>query len=456
MFFSLILPGAIMVLVVGLIAKVYLDRTQSESRITNREFAIASAVLLLLIVPLISWVGFKVAVNNQLTFYENWGGFEVRVNLIKTACKRDGNMKHYYKGDPYLYVWYTTERDSKGNTYSKRHSEIRYHDIPYCSEEWTFTIDTTLGTYEIADRNLPENPNNYRFRKGVSVPGHLPSGIPDFWAAAKRRLDAGDPGPVTKRMEYRNYILASQQTILQRYSDSVESYRALGLLPKYKAELYDFYLCDRVYPVGVPNSRVWQVAVDRFAAALGSTLEGDLHLVIVDANKISDPDNYLGAVVAYLQSKQFGRDALAKNAILVILGTKDGQTVDWARAATGMPMGNEAMLLDIRNQLPKTKLTPEDVLGHPKAIVSGGSKVRLEHTQGALEKVLWGVHAFQRVHMEEHGKGSVGYTYLLQQIEPTAGQRAVILLVVFLASCGVWGFCISYGVPAWRDRHNHW
>jgi len=169
--FTLIIQGALIVTAIGLIAKYFLDFRQSIYRIDHIELAIASAILLLIIVPLTSWIGTKLAINNLVTYNENWGGYETGTQWIRTPTSRDGNMKWSYKGDPYQYVWYTTETETIGSgknartrTYQLRHEETRYHDIPYCTEEWTLVVNTTLGDYVIADRNLPDHPNNYRYR----------------------------------------------------------------------------------------------------------------------------------------------------------------------------------------------------------------------------------------------------------------------------------------------------
>lgn len=45
-----------------------------------------------------------------------------------------------------------------------------------------------------------------------------PDAAPAQWAAAKARIDAGTPGPATSVHTYDNWILASQQTVLTRYS----------------------------------------------------------------------------------------------------------------------------------------------------------------------------------------------------------------------------------------------
>lgn len=455
--FMLIIEGAVLVVVIGLIAKFILDRKQSIYRVDRTEFAISAAVLLLIVVPLTAWVGTKLAINSQVSYNENWGGYETRAEWVKTTCYRDGPCRWSYKGDPYQYVWYTDEevctgtgKDRKCHTVQVRHEETRYHDIPYTTEEWTFIVHTTLGDYVIADRNLPENPNAYRYRAGVRVPEDLPHGIPGFWTAAKDRLDAGKPGPVTARRSYYNYILASQHTILKRFSADIEGYAKSGLLPQLSRNpIHDFYYADRVYFVGVQAAADWQLAINRFNAALGNTLQGDLHLVIVDANKIGDPDNYSNALIAYWMSPQFGKDALSKNGIVVVLGTADGTNIAWARSGTGMPEGNEEMLLEIRNNLKGVKLDVPSLLGSPTVNLSTR---QWTHTGAALEKIIWGEHAFKRVHMgSKDGNGSAGYAYLLREIEPTGWQQFWILFVTVVFGGVAWTICIMRGAPAYRS-----
>jgi len=445
--FSLIFEGAIIVMVLGLIAKYILDRRESDYRIDNKELAIASAVLLLVVVPLTAWLGTKIAIHNQVTYNENWGGYELHTNKDVTTCERDGLCHHYYDCDPYTVTHKV--KDSNGDEHEEE--ETKYHDCPYTNEEWTFTIDTTVGRFTIADHNLPTNPDAHRWRWSEPVPDRFASGVPPFWTAAKARIDSGQPGPVTARQSYNNYILASQSTILKRFSDSIDRYKTANLLPTINSSVHDVYFSDRVYFVGRSAPGNWQPAINRFDAALGTELQGDVHLVIVDPNKVTDPDNYSGALLAYWQSKAFDKDALSKNGIIVILGSVDGQTVTWARAVTGMPMGNEALLLDIQNKLPGARLDPDSILGHPSAVFAGGG-VRVVHTEGALEQVLWGEHAFKRVRMESHGDDSPGFAYLLRELEPTAWQRFWILFATGIFGAIAWGICIYHGAPRFRSR----
>jgi len=144
------------------------------------------------------------------------------------------------------------------------------------------------------------------------------------------------------------------------------------------------------------------------------------------------------------------RFMIADSRAIVVLGTEDGQTVKWARAATGMPAGNEEMVLDVQNDLKGVALNPESILGSPRVASPGSSQI--VHSKGALENVFWGQHAFVRVHMDGHGKHGVGYAYLLKELEPTGWQRFWILFVTFLVSAVVWGVCIAHGVPVYRNR----
>jgi hypothetical protein len=62
-----------------------------------------------------------------------------------------------------------------------------------------------------------------------------------------------------------------------------------------------------------------------------------MHIVVVPASKVSNPDAYINALVAYWQSDEyFGKWGLPKNAIAVVLGVSDdASTISWARAKIG-------------------------------------------------------------------------------------------------------------------------
>lgn len=452
----LVVLAAVITLAVGYAAKLYLEKTNSVKQITNKEFLIAGAVMLVLVLPGTAMIGRHMAINNQVTFTENWTGWETNVTWEKIKCERDGWCKRCYDCDPYKVEYDCSyyEDDGKGGRrrVQKTCEETKYHSCPYTDYEWTFVVHTTLGDYTIAYHNLPTDPDNHRWRRWVRVPSHYASGVPEFWSAARARLAAGNPGPVTARKSYANYILASQSSILKRFNTEVDHYSKAGLFPEIarSANLYGFYYLNRAYFVGVtPPAGDWQAAINRFNAAFGTLLQGDLHLVVVDANKVTNPDNYAGALTAYWQSAKFDKEALSKNGVVVVLGTKDGKTVDWARATTGMPMGNEHLLLQIQHDLKGADLNPATLIGNPTAKVVSNSKVEVSLTSSALEEILWGRNKFERVRMGGDD-GESGFKYLLTEIEPTFGQKVFILVMMMFFAAIAWGVCIYAGDDVFR------
>ncbi len=461
----LIFIAGLLTLAVGLLAKWYLDGhlhgvEHDLYAIDNRELAVTTCIMCFLVLPLTGWVGKEVAVSNQVSFYESWNGWETAAQKLVTTCYEDGSCAHHYDCDPYECGEWVTDYDDKGKPVGKHYeSRTCYHSCPYCTEEWTFVVKSTVGDFTIAANNLPTDPDSHRWRWSHSVPSYLPSGVPDFWWAVKQRLDAGNPGPVTVRKSYDNFILASQKTNLHKFSGDIDGYLKAGLLPalvreanlyarpadvRNSGDQYAAYMLNRVYQVGVKVPGDWDEAINRFNAEFGTQLQGDLHIVIVDANKVLNPDNYMGALLAYWEGSTFKKEALSKNAVVIVLGTRDGKTVDWARAGTGMPLGNEALVVQLQFDLKGANLDPATLLGYPKARVVSESKVDIQPAGSLLEKILWGPHKFARVHMKGND-GQSGFLYLQNEIEPTTGQKIGILFVMFLLSCGAWGITIRFG-----------
>lgn len=462
--FMIILLGALTVVASGFAARHFLLWRKSQFEIDKKELLIGCLVMSLVVIPATAFIGYKVAINNQVTYEETWSGWETQALKIVTQCyktKGSNPCRHCYDCDPYtVKVPYDCSyTDSKGKRVSKTcdRDETRWHSCPYATEEWTFVVKSTIDDWTIADRNLPTNPENYRWSAWKGIPDSWENdpyhtGVPKRWQVVKDRLDAGRPDPVAVRKDYENYILASQNTILKQYSDSMEKYKAAGLFPKLAVNPYDIYYLDRVYFVGVRPEGDWNKAINRFNAALGTTLQGDLHLVVVDANKVTDPSNYHLALMAYWQGPDFGKQALSKNAIVVILGTRDGKTVEWAKASTGMPLGNEMMLQQMSTDLKGVALEPEAMLGYPAAKVLGERQVQVNITQSALEKIIWGPNKFQRVRMKDHGPDSPGYAYLIKEIRPTTEQLLWIHFFVFLFTAACWTLCAYIGTPGLGHR----
>src|SRR3989338_2852813 len=386
---------------VGLGVKYLLDYNKSEKEITWLEYGIGSAVIVVLIVPLVSYIGFNVAKSNNLTFHEYWNGWEIEAQAQVIPCSKDGPCRHEYDCEPYIVMEACGETcvgEGSSRSCTTNYCPVtHYHDCPYVAQETTYVIKTTIGDYTIAEHRLPDDPDNNRWRGTSdfqrSIPPNVKNyagiGAPEFWRAAKYRIDNNNPGPVTKRANYKNYILASDRTILKQYSGDIEEFIKNGLLPKPSTTVGNFYYADKVYFVGFdpPNKYDWQVSLAHLNAALGMELQGDLHLVIVQDQGISgNPDRYLFALKAYWQNRLvFKEDAVSKNTILVVVGTDDSKTVAWSRAITGMPMGNEYLLTTFRNGLNGLPLTPWTIIGGTKGeLVWGdaGRYVQSHHNAG--------------------------------------------------------------------------
>ncbi len=482
---SLSIWSSLIALGVGGILWGILHVVKSDYRMTFVEATVASVILLVVVVPLTDYLGSRIAFENKVTYKEYWGGFEASATVTTFDCYEStyegwptGGCTRTYNADSYeVDVTYEVEvvdreayTDSDGHYHSEEshtetrccHQETHYRQVPYTQHEYTWVVHTTVGDYVMGENWLDANPNAHRIRPERDsmdpIPSNLNSGTPQLWLAADKRLNAGNRGPVVAERDYANLILPSRDEALKAYSPYIGTYKASGLLPEINHSVRDFYYLDRAYFVGDTgaNKAEWQEAVSRFDAALAE-LEGDAYIVIVDAHKVTDPDIYIKTLTAYWQSPEFDKYAISKNGIIVVLGTADGKTVEWARASTGMPTGNSKMVYAIQNIPQGTLLTPVSILGKPTAsidLVGDQYTVKIIHTQsdqGALESIMWGANGFKRVCMVCQGTNEVGYTYLKNQIQPTAGELCGILTVLFFLSCLIWGLCVFQGVPAYRN-----
>lgn len=391
------------------------------------------------VAPFGTHVGEGLARGNLSTYSEFWNGYEKAAKSSVTKCGRDGSCRHTYQCDPYTVTETHSTTDSKGNTSYYTTEETRYHSCPEATEEIHYWIETTLGDFNVDSAAFSANPIAWRSNHGLS--GNVQRGEPVLWGQARDRLARNDPGPVTKRMNYKNYILASQNSLLKKYSGAIETYQKQ--LPAPAGPIRDLYQADKVSFIGYQprDPGEWQFSLARLNAAAGMDLQGDVHMVIVDS--AMNPEEYSGALAAYWQSKAFGREALSKNGIGVVIGAKDEKVV-WARAFTGMPQGNEGLMQDIQSGLVGANLNPDEVIGKPVGKI--GDSVEITHGTGHLESVLWGPNKFLRVQMGSDD--GPGYEYLKAELEPTTGQKVLITGSIVVINGIIWTLLVAlnYGL----------
>ncbi len=450
---------------VGVAVKLLCDAIQSAAEITWGELLLGSLVVIPILASITTLIGWNMAVNQKTSFNEYWGGWELTAVWDKVRCVRDGSCVQSYKCDSYSCNPHKCNCDSNGKNCSTCYDTC-YRDCPYCTEEWNFSIKTTIGDFVIRKGGFPDNPVPWR---GSSIPTHVLQqagvGIPKFWADAKARIDAGKPGPATKINVYENLIIANDDTILKQFSKDIEFYQSSKHLPSPAKGIYDFYYADKVMFVGYnpANAKLWQDTLAYLNADFGDALQGTMEVVVVQSPSVSqNPDRYSLALRAYwLDRKSHKMDTIAKNAFVVIIGTDDGKSVSWARAFSGMPVGNELLLAKIANDLPGTSLTPEALFGSSTGEFyikekSDGSKklaVRGLHSGGKIADLVFGLSdqstKFVRVSMNARDATDVGtgFSYLKGEITPDDDQKpGIIIIGAFLGSCITWVvFAVAIG-----------
>lgn len=428
-------------------------RWYNNYELTRKELIVVCVAVLVGILPLTNIVVHYWAQSSAVDGYkEFWNGSITAAKTRAIKCEEDGSCRHTYKCHPW--VWYETVNtyDSKGNiTGSTQVPHTEYHDCPYTDYEYDYWLEDTLGQQiMIASNIFAAQPRSF---EGNAIPRDVPRGEPAQWTAIGAVLARGENPPSTKVGEYTNYLLAASDSLLRAYSDKIDAYREKGLMPDHTRNMksdpiHDGYKADKVMFVkmdpGADVYNAWQDAIARLNAELGTELQGDLHLLAVPADQIDNPDEYTNALLADWQSRAYGKEALAKNAIMVVVGVNaDGKTVKWARAKTGIPEGNGEMIAALSLKLTGVSFTPEAVLGGPKASPDGNNKgkVVFAPTKGVIEQTVLRDHPFMRPCMlcKDPGDHGQGYVYLKDSALLPGWAPWALGSIVFVFALGLFG-----------------
>jgi hypothetical protein len=420
------LIAIIISLLVGSGAYFLTSKTSGPIKVSKREFIIGSAIsilILLIVGPLTE----HLILSNKTKYYEYFNGYETAATEQAVPCERDGNCEFSYDCD----VYYVTETyytyDEDGNAHAHTRIVAKYHDCPYLKTEYRYTVTSTLDDYRIGSSFAKDRSP---WRAGEGVPGNIPNGPPQLWLEAKARIDAHRNGGVTKTHAYKNFLLASDKTILDQYSGDIQYYTKNSMLPdhtlNYKDPIYNQYMADKFSVVDLKvDNKAWNESLSRLNGYLGEQLQGDVHMVAVNTDKVKDKERYSQALFAYWKGHHFEKYAFPKNAIGVVVGIKDGK-VEWSRATGGLPVGNEALFTDIQNNLVGIAFEPDALIGLPLA------------KTGALYSQLYGPHKFVRPCMECIEEKRDGYQYLSSDIYISGSQRFWIIFITTILSIGMW------------------
>ncbi len=479
MFVTALVAFAIGGLFMGLLAMGFFRVRQivrydgASFRIQWSEFGVVSIVLAAIIIPSVMVVGNALSVAEILSYQQFVNGVEVATSKQVRECREGhagnnssagrSNCAHAYVSGSYSWEERHTREVCTGFGEDEVcHDEVYYTtewaDIytPYATREhYAYQIDSSMGgagdmSYTFPDVTLDETPAVYP-GSSRTIPEDILRGDPADWTEATARRAAGDPRAVTKMVAYDNYILASGDEVLRAYSADIDTFLAGDLLPDHTANILDNPItgpsrsqADKVSFVGVmvDDPAAWQRSVMRFNAALGMQLQGDLHVVLIDHRLVPATRSvpYTQALKAYWQSETYGKRALAKNGIILVLGVNTAtDTIAWADATTGMPFGNELMVQYLRDELRGEGLDPDLLFGTPRTLISEGeATVTLSSPRGVVEHTIFEQAPFKRARMSCADDTCVGFKDLISKIEPTAGQKTWMVVVTSLIALGLW------------------
>lgn len=405
------------------------------------------------ITPASYFIGLHASQQGAVSGYSQFlNGSIVAANVETTNCSRDGSCQHSYECDSYSVTVQDVSYDSKGKAHYSSHQETRWHDCPYVTQEFSYTLDDSLGdSHTIASHVFATTPvawkDPYSFWGGTkAIPGDVNRGVPAQWQHAADGIKLGNLDPVTVPNTYKNYILSSEKTLLKDSSDEIDALKSKNLLPNHTVNLqkpiYDNFIADKINFVGVsPTPSVastWRSALMHFNAALGMTRQGDLHVIAVKASavaKVTSPDGYLNAVKAHWLN-DLGKKALAKNGVIVVLAVDDSaSTIKWSRSSTGMPIGNGAMIQALNLELTGTPFTPANVFGSTTAsttTVNGKLTAKYSVGTGIVAHIILQKYPFERACMGCSGAedaGQTGFTQLSTEI-PLGGTALVWTIII--------------------------
>ncbi len=436
--------------------------------VTGLEFGVISPIIVLFaLLVTVVWGPDMARAQAAEGYQQFFNGSVTRAVQEEIPCERDGSCIHEYKCDPYLdtETYYETETyigaDGKSATRSvaKTRTVTKYHDCPEATHEYNYKLETNIGdTITVASHIFAANPQ--RWRRGEQLSANVPRGAPESWVVSLQRLQAGDAEPVTGVKSYTNYILPSEGTLYKKNSGNIAKYKQAGLLPEHTQGLQGnptFGLVPQarkmqfVGGLAADSMETWTDRLMRFNAVLGPTRQGDLHIVAMPADAVSNPQDYLNALMAHWQS-DLGKWGFPKNGIALVLGVGNDGRIKWSRAKTGMPGGNGSMLSAMTLNLEGERFDPDVLLGKATVapVLDGKGNLVLDKdgdplfnyggSDGRLGKIIFREFPFKRVCMNCKDKDDegTGYVYLKDSIPVSTGYMWFWFFLVFFVSLGLW------------------
>jgi len=250
------------------------------------------------VVALVIGIALAAAYEGRTEDVEVWNG------QVTSRQRHEVSCSHSYSCNC------TPEYDSKGN-YTGEHCDTCY--------EHNYDVDWTVyaSTGESVDIERED-------RQGLIEP---------------KRWDAAYPGePWASEHSFTNYIKANPDSVLLGTKGDMQKWGKL--VPKYPADIYNYYYNNPVINMGVPGVKVeeWNWLVREINKTLGPKKQVHIIVILVPTNDRS----YLYALKdAWLGGK--------KNDVDVVIGSQDGQTIDFADVMSWST--NKALTVELRDDI---------------------------------------------------------------------------------------------------------
>lgn len=341
------------------------------------------------------------AVDLKSTYFEKLHGVWVRYDEVVHTCRyRDNDSNFNDTGCTYVTVnSYCDSRDEDGNC-----DDWDYEFKPWFTHEISQTAELNIfknGHVVFATHWAPED---WQSAKTWDFPFYAQPGQ-DFsygyhpeWLRVKVALDNNQIMAGTVWNTYRHWIYPDDLTLLTTFSSHIDSYNDRGLLPVinmvqdsndnntsidiygnvsgvgYDYEIVQFMNLD----VSAEDYATWQDTAHLWAAMAGPEIQSSLIVFFAPSDQIDNSNQWMTTSKAWLMSKGesdlpnelgFGRYILPKNVVLIGCGVSSDMTmVEWCRAETGMPGGNQPFIVNVNNRLEPFAFDPQTAFG----TMSGG------------------------------------------------------------------------------------
>lgn len=214
-----------------------------------------------------------------------------------------------------------------------------------------------------------------------------------------KRWDEAYPGqPFSSLHHFTNYILANPDSVLLGSKGDIKRYQAL--IPRYPDVVYDYYKHDPVINMGVPNVdlKSWNWLVSEANKTLGPEKQVNVIVILVPTPN----RDYMLA----LKDKWMGGK---KNDVVVVIGSTDGHTIDWADVMSWTPRADFKISL-------KDQIQDIHYLDRKDDIVAVIKTTTLNK--------------FQRMHMKD-------MKYLMRSFQPSQSTMLIAFILAALLSVGL-------------------